>query len=265
MEVDVGWRYSDLKMWIITIQNMEGVRGFAGFGMGNLQNIFGDIGERYNNAFEVNQLFEQRMNDYKDMRLFKKMTAEEKSIDISGIDFQLGNMNNIITAVQQYQVLVQEYHEKNEEYTAFCKMIENVENGYKKYKDVLTETSNILGKYSQYKPIEHTYIPVYESVISDLYKKQQELKEEMDKMMDVKKRGYKVITAVHNICKEQDVHMAGLKNPCNVCMTREINSCLPCGHTFCDGCISQTETSIRQKKCSVCRATYQRPIKLYLD
>ncbi len=244
----------------------DGVRGFAGFGMGNLQNVFGG-GERYDKAFEVNQLFEQRRNDYKDMNLLKKLTTvEEKTFDLSGIDFQLTNINDIITVVQQYQVLVQEYNQKNDEYKAFCKMIKNVEKGYKNYKDALSESCCLLQSYPQYKPVEHTYTPVYEAVMIDLYKKQETLKEEMDKILSLKKKGYEVITAVHNICKEQDVPVSVLKNPCNVCMGREINSCLPCGHTFCKECITQTEVSaFGQKKCPACRMVYQRSIPLFLN
>ncbi len=245
----------------------DGVQEFAGFGMGNLQNIFGGIGERYDKAFEVNQLFEQRMNDYKDANLLKKLTnVEEKTFDLSGMEFQITSMNDIIHIIQQYQVLVQEYKAKNEEYNVFLKTIENIENGHKKYKETLTESYNLLQQYPQYKPIEHTYNPIYQEVINDLYKKQQVLKEEMDKILALKKKGYEVITAVHNICKEQDIHVADLKNPCNVCMGREINSCLPCGHTFCKECVTQTEAgAFGQKKCPACRVAYQRVIPLFLD
>jgi hypothetical protein len=242
-------------------QNEDIVAGFGGFpGIGG----FVGLGTAVDKAFEVNQLFQQRAREYENFKIIKT-NPTETVFDISSVEFKLADMKDVISNIQKYQSLVNEYDRKKKEYNLFCDNITRVENGLRNHKDSNIQVYNLLEKYPQYKRIEETYEPVFEAILQELYDKQSILEKELDAIIELKKKGYEVITAVYNVCKEKALEVADLKNPCGVCMGREINSCLPCGHTFCDGCISQTETSIRQKKCSVCRATYQRPIKLYLD
>lgn len=50
-------------------------------------------------------------------------------------------------------------------------------------------------------------------------------------------------------------------NSCSVCFEKEITHCfVPCGHTFCEGCIKQSDA----KKCMSCRQEIQKTIKIFL-
>jgi hypothetical protein len=48
---------------------------------------------------------------------------------------------------------------------------------------------------------------------------------------------------------------------CTICFEKEISHCfIPCGHTFCEGCIKKSFT----KKCMTCRADIQKTTKIFL-
>jgi hypothetical protein len=50
------------------------------------------------------------------------------------------------------------------------------------------------------------------------------------------------------------------QNSCPVCYESEITHCLvPCGHTFCDGCLSKSDS----QRCAACRTPFQSKVKLF--
>ncbi len=228
----------------------------AAFGGG-----FVGMGTRYDKAFD--KILTERALEYEFLK--PKVCIIEKVVDISNVSFQELPIDAIKKNIQQYQTVLQEYNDKKKEYDAFSEKINAIETMFEKYKDVNKETHNMLNGYKQYVPIPNTYNIAYMSILDELRQKKYVIQQSLDSLQALKKKGFDVIAAVHNVCNESNVKDADLKHPCSVCMSAEVDSCLPCGHTFCNSCIVQTERSTRQKKCSACRVSYQRAIKLYLN
>ena len=234
-------------------ENVMGVGGFVA------------MGTRYDKAFDMEQIFAQRAREYELLKPHVHSAANDKNIDISNVTFHDLRMDTIQNNIQQYKTVLQTYNDKKKEYDAFCEKIVAMESLFEKYKNVNTETYNMLHTYKQYIPmgVENTYNNIYIAVLQELHETRNKMKQTLDGLHSLKKKGFDVINAVHNVCNEINVQGDDLKHPCSVCMSHEVDSCLPCGHTFCSGCILQTEQSTRQKKCSACRVSYQRAIKLY--
>jgi len=59
--------------------------------------------------------------------------------------------------------------------------------------------------------------------------------------------------------RELNIRLKNNKNLCSICYENKINiCCIPCGHTYCDICISNT------KNCYNCRSSITRINKIFI-
>ena len=65
----------------------------------------------------------------------------------------------------------------------------------------------------------------------------------------------KLLSVAHNLSG------IGMQRSCPICLSKEVNyAIIPCGHTFCEDCISKS----RNHTCCICRTTYSaQPLKLF--
>jgi cell division septum initiation protein DivIVA len=70
-----------------------------------------------------------------------------------------------------------------------------------------------------------------------------------------------VFTSVHNSLTEEERSRMASGKTCTICLERDINRVLECGHVLCNKCVE----NMSNKKCHMCRKAFTKPITIYFN
>lgn len=100
------------------------------------------------------------------------------------------------------------------------------------------------------------------STLSAYNVKTNELTQQLDKnTQNLSTLSELVLTSINSSLNEEERTRIASGKKCTICIENDIDRVLECGHVLCQTCLK----SITNKKCFMCRKTFEKPIKLYLS
>jgi len=167
-----------------------------------------------------------------------EILSEKDEENVENIDIDLEDLNEKILNLKKIIT------EKYDEYTIINKSLERMSAIHQKYIDftMIVDDYNVNSKTKlELKP---------------------ENEEFKDKLLELKEENKKKRNTLNKLLSvSYNVAGIGMLRACPVCLSKEVNyAIVPCGHTFCEECLSKTKTPV----CCICRSTYSaQPLKLF--
>lgn len=194
-------------------------------------------------------------------RLFQSLTEEPPRLDLSAAQLK--------STIDHYNTLRNHQKYLTQELEVIEKNIQGLEDIQRKFMVMTTDYNNTIFQNGILSREEFTALQDKLTELRELQKAATEKclgeykKTALEISMKLEKNQIQ-LSAYSEFIKTGVKEMVGpevKQNSCTICFQNEITHCfVPCGHTFCNTCITSSQTN----KCMTCRADIQKTIKIFL-
>ncbi len=187
-------------------------------------------------------------------------------------------MEKCHTIVLTYKNIKAEYDKAIEKYNTYCQDISKnqvlrneIHKASTLYLNALNDTfyKEVLGDTNEFQntilALDIQKINLLDTYDQKIVQEKEVLKEKLDKLTSqlTYMRSF-FSELLQGVIKEENQN----NHTCSICFERKVQNVLvPCGHTFCEECVKNSERTISsnsQKKCGICRSPYSQAIKFYM-